>query len=247
MTTRDTTQLLARPDMAGALPRPWRERIDVIAFGAIQWPWLLRSLWGGRKAHKAALLRRLDLPADALPHLGSWKADTRFLTHIVDAVEDRRPATVVELGCGASSLVIARALAKFGGGRLISYDQHPDFVRETGDWLADSGMTADLRHAPLGPPPGDWPGQWYQLSDLPTDIGLLVIDGPPWAVHPLVRGAAEALFPRLADNAMILLDDAARIGERIVARRWRERWPDIDFRYDRRGTKGTLIGTVPGD
>lgn len=242
MTTRETTQLLARPDLYDALPRPFRERLDVIAFGAIQWPWLLRSLWGGRKAEKAALLRRLDLPADALPNLGSWKADTRFLFHIVDAIETLRPATVVELGCGASSLVIAKALQKYGGGRLISYDQHQDFVVETGAWLASQGVAADIRHAPLGSPPGDWPGLWYQLADIPSDIGLLVIDGPPWALHPLVRGAAESLFPRLTGDALILLDDAARIGERIVARRWRQRWPGIDFVYDRAGAKGTLIG-----
>src|SRR3546814_4655977 len=89
-------------------------------------------------AEKAALLRRLDLPEDALPHLGSWKADTRFLTHIVDAIEALRPAVVVELGCGASSLVIARALSMFGGGRLISYDQHQIFVTATAHWLARS-------------------------------------------------------------------------------------------------------------
>ena len=107
MTSRETTQLLARPDMYDALPRPARERIEVIAFGAIQWPWLLRSLWGGRHTEKAALLDRLGLADDALPHLGSWKADTRFLTQIVDAIEELRPAMVVELGCGASSLVSA--------------------------------------------------------------------------------------------------------------------------------------------
>ena len=66
MTSRETTQLLARPDIYDALPRPMRERLDVVAFGAIQWPWLLRSLWGGRKAEKAALLARLDLPAQAI-------------------------------------------------------------------------------------------------------------------------------------------------------------------------------------
>jgi predicted O-methyltransferase YrrM len=244
MTSRDTTHLLARPDVYDALPRPLRERIEVIAFGAIQWPWLLRSLWGGRKAEKAALLARLDLADDALPHLGSWKADTRFLHHMVDAVEHLRPATVVELGCGASSLVIARALQKFGGGRLVSYDQHQEFVAATGEWLAGQGVAADIRHAPLGPPPGGWPGLWYQLSDPPADIELLVIDGPPWALHPLVRGAAEALVPRLAADAIILLDDAARPGERLVAQRWRKGWPEIDFAYDRSGTKGTLIGRV---
>src|SRR3546814_5683054 len=80
----------------------------------------------------------------------------------------------------------------YGGGRLIIYDQHRIFVTTTAHWLASQGVSADLRHAPLGPPPGDWPGLWYQLADLPTDIGLLVIDGPPWALHPLVRGAAES-------------------------------------------------------
>lgn len=245
MTSRNATHILARRDAYDALPRPLRERLEVYAFGAIQWPWLLRSLWGGYKADKAALLARLDLPADALPHLGSWKADTRFLTHIVDAIEMLRPATVVELGCGASSLVIARALQKYGGGRLVSYDQHDEFVAATGQWLLDQGVSADLRHAPLGDPPGDWPGLWYQLGDIPSDIGLLVIDGPPWALHPLVRGAAETLFPRLADGAMILLDDAARPGERLVARRWKQRWPDIDFVFDKSGSKGTLIGVKP--
>lgn len=244
MTSRDTTHILARPDIYDALPRPFRERVEVFAFGAIQWPWLLRSLWGGRKSEKAALLTRLDLPDDALPHLGSWKADTRFLTHIVDAIERLRPAVVVELGCGASSLVIARALQKHGGGRLVSYDQHQDFVTATGEWLATQGVSADIRHAPLAPPPGGWPGLWYQLGDVPHDIELLVIDGPPWALHPLVRGAAEALFPRLADGAAILLDDAARPGERLVAQRWQRRWPQIDFRLDPSGAKGTLIGHV---
>ena len=245
MTSRDPTHFLARPDIYDALPRPARERLEVVAFGALQWPWLLRSLWGGRKAEKAALLRRLDLADDALPHLGSWKADTRFLSHIVDAIEELRPAVVVELGCGASSLVIAKALAKFGGGRFISFDQHQEFVTSTARWLASQGISADLRHAPLGLPPGEWPGLWYQLYDVPSDIGMLVFDGPPWALHPLVRGAAESLFPRLADGARILLDDAARPGERLVARRWQKRWPQIDFAFDRSGTKGTLIGRMP--
>src|SRR3546814_11036518 len=104
-------------------------------------------------AEKAALLRRLDLPEDALPHLGSWKADTRFLTHIVDAIEALRPAVVVELGCGASSLFIARALSMFGGGRLISYDPHQIFVHATAPWHPKSGGHARPPHAPPRPPP----------------------------------------------------------------------------------------------
>jgi hypothetical protein len=41
----------------------------------------------------------------------------------------------------------------------------------------------------------------------------------------------------------VMLDDAARPGERLVARRWRKRWPNFTFRLDKSGSKGTLIGT----
>jgi hypothetical protein len=39
-----------------------------------------------------------------------------------------------------------------------------------------------------------------------------------------------------------MLDDAARPGERIVARRWRREWPDFDWKLLKGGTKGTLVG-----
>ena len=244
MTTRNKTSAWIANDVS--IEMPLRDRAMVALYGAIQRPWLLRSMWGGRRADKRALLDRIALPADALPHLGSWKADTRFLHHIVDAVETLRPANVVELGCGASSLVIARALDRHGGGRLTSYDQHADFVASTSSWIESHGLQADIYTAPLGNPAPGWGGHWYQLCDVPATIDLLVIDGPPWAIHPFVRGSAESLFARLTPRATILLDDAARPGEQVVARRWRERWPHIAFHYDRRGSKGTLIGRVGG-
>lgn len=242
MTTREQTSKWITNDLS--ITMPLRDRAMVALFGAVQWPWLLRSLSGGRKADKQALLDRIAMSADALPHLGSWKADTRFLHHIVDAIEELRPRTVVELGCGASSLVIAKALDLHGGGRLTSYDQHSEFVAATQAWIEGHGLDATVHGAPLGAAAPGWGGHWYSLRDVPATIDLLVIDGPPWAIHPFVRGSAESLFARLSPGAIILLDDAARPGERIVARRWRRKWPNIDFTYDARGTKGTLIGRV---
>src|SRR3546814_7911807 len=80
---------------------------------------------------------------------------------------------------------------------LHSYDQHRDFVAATQEWLADHDLSAHMHHAPLGPAPGDWRGYWYQLSALPRSIGMLVVAGPPWTVHPHVRGAAEMLFDQI--------------------------------------------------
>jgi hypothetical protein len=42
---------------------------------------------------------------------------------------------------------------------------------------------------------------------------------------------------------VILLDDAARPGERIVAARWRRDWKEFAFELEAGGTKGMLRGT----
>lgn len=243
MTTRYLTGLLTKRDEADGVARCTPgERLFQIAFGAIQWPWLLKSLYGGTQAEKQALLQRAGLAPDALPHLGSWKADTYLLHRVVDLIEEKRPANVVELGSGATSRVIANALAMHGGGTLYSYDQHLPFVAEMQKWLAEHDLAAHFGHAPLTQRDPNWPGVWYSLSHLPQTIDLLVVDGPPWTVHPFVRGMAERLFDRIEPGGIVMLDDAARPGERYVARRWRRCWPDFEFTCEGGGAKGLLIG-----
>ncbi|HEV2865408.1 MAG TPA: class I SAM-dependent methyltransferase [Allosphingosinicella sp.] len=242
MTTREATGLLSRAPAAGGDRQSLRDRLAVLAFGAITWPWLLRSLDGGRKSVKRALFAKLDLPEEALPNLGSWKADAGLLTLVADHILEHKPKTVVEFGAGASSLIIAKALQKAGGGRLISFEQHPDFVDATRSWLAEYGLEADMRAVPLRRSPGGWPGLWYDHGPLPDDIGLMVVDGPPWSIHPMTRGAAETVFGHIAPGGTVMLDDAARPGERLVARRWRKAHPEFSFRLWKGGSKGTLIG-----
>lgn len=244
MTSRETTSALTRRWEA-SVQRGTADWVKLAAFAAIQWPWLLRSLYGGRQRDKAALIARLGLAHDALPNLGSWKADTGLLMRIVDLIFDERPKTVVELGAGASTLVAARAIRQANyGGRLVSYDQHADFVAATLAWLADNDAVADIRHAPIASPSGHWSDLWYDLDAVPDTINLLLIDGPPWAIDAQIRGGADCLFDRMAPGATLLLDDAARPGERMVARRWKRDWPQVEWHYVR-GIKGMLIGRWP--
>ena len=240
MTTRDSTPFLT--DHSAYTPS-WRDRLAFAAFLPATLPFLARSLRGGSAASKRLLLDRVGLPDDALPHLGSWKADAGLLHRLVDIVERDRPDTVVELGIGASSLILARALERHGGGGLVGLDQSEAFVDATRTWLAEHGVTADLRHAPLEDSrPHGWPGAFYRLDGLPERIDLLVIDGPPWTLHPLTRSAAERLFGRVPVGGTVVLDDGARPGERLIRRRWARRWPSFDWRLEGGGTKGTVVG-----
>jgi len=244
MTTRETTPFLPRAGdpPAGGARKGLRDWAAVLTFGVVTWPWLLKSLDGGKLAEKHALLDRLGLPADALPNLGSWKADTGLLSLLVDHILAERPKLVVEFGTGASTLILAAALKQAGGGQLISFEQHADFVEATRNWLGEHGLEADVRAVPLRKAPAGWPGLWYDHGPLPTGIDLMVIDGPPWTIHPMTRGAAAVLFDNIAPGGTIMLDDAARPGERLVARRWKRARHDFNFRLWKGGSKGTLIG-----
>ena len=64
--------------------------------------------------------------------------------------------------------------------------------------------------------------------------------------HVLVEGDVGVDDRLLAGVLLQTLQHLADLGERLVARRWQKRWPQIDFAYDRSGTKGTLIGRVIG-
>lgn len=75
MTSRELTGLLSLSEGDATLPlsqkvNDWAWRLT---FGFIGWPWLLKSLHGGSKADKRALMNALGLAPDSLPHLGSWK------------------------------------------------------------------------------------------------------------------------------------------------------------------------------
>lgn len=159
---------------------------------------------------------------------------------------------VVELGSGVSTVLLARLLRTSGG--------HLDAVEHDARWAA--WVTGQLRceslqehahvtHAPLERSPwaaNDLP--WYATDAIMhvasgAAIDLLIVDGPP-AFEPataLARvPALPALVDRLAPDAVVILDDIARLGEQEVLARWEHETP---FRFERRAACGIAIGRRP--
>ena len=55
MTTKYLTGMLAKNDRSNLEERTTREHLFQLAYGALQWPWLLKSLYGGTQAEKIRL------------------------------------------------------------------------------------------------------------------------------------------------------------------------------------------------
>src|SRR3546814_15944249 len=112
MTSREATSLLPRSkaDEANAISRSIADWLQVLAYGAVGWPWRLRSLFGGRRSDKMELRDRPQLTHDALPDRGGWKAATAMMELLVDVIAEPRAGNVVELSAGACSLVRAGAM-----------------------------------------------------------------------------------------------------------------------------------------
>lgn len=176
-------------------------------------------------------------PQRPLPPLrGEWAVSPDFMTRAVSIVLDRRTTTIVECGSGSSTVYLALALRRVGGGRLVALEHKEQFAEATRDQLAEHGLAdvATVCHAPLRPVTiegAEW--LWYDLAALPEvdGCGLLIVDGPPRTVQDLARYPALPLLrDRLLPGALILMDDYRRKSERRTVRRWMAEYPQLELR-----------------
>ena len=162
-----------------------------------------------------------------LPPTRRWAASPDILRELVTLVLERRPQVVVELGSGASTVIIAACLRRLGGGHLWSLEHLSDFAAETRERLASRELDAwvtivDAPLTELRVGEGTW--RWYDLRGFSPEgpIELLFVDGPPAETGPLARyPALPLLLPRLAPGAAVLVDDLIRPDEQAVIARWR--------------------------
>ncbi len=182
-----------------------------------------------------ALLWLRDLLAldRALPPTRGWAASPDLLLKMAQHIIDRGSRTVVELGSGTSSVVIAASLRRAGGGRLCSLEHEPEHAQRTRAELDAHGLAgiATVVDAPLTDLTVEGrPWRWYgvPMELMPTDIDVLFVDGPPAATWDLARYPALPLFvDRLSPSAAVFVDDGVRRDEQRMVELWAREYPDF--------------------
>lgn len=154
---------------------------------------------------------------------------------------------VVELGSGVSTIVLARLLRERGG-HLATLEHDPSWAQVVREQLEREDL-ADLVllvEAPLEPHELALDGApWYAadaVAQLPAAIDLLLVDGPPAHTGEAERSrhpALSALASRLMPNAVVVLDDATRAGEREILERWQS---DTEWRFGVHEGIGVAVG-----
>ncbi len=164
------------------------------------------------------------------------------LEAIVDILVRRKPKTVVELGSGFSTLIIASWLRKEGQGRVIAFEHDSDWAEKCVSYLRRNCLqdVAEVRLAALAlVQVGAKSVEWYDLQNLIDDlpqIDLLIVDGPPSGspAKPLARiPAVDVFYDRLSKDAVIFLDDTGREGEQFTANYWASNRPDLRLSWFR--------------
>lgn len=203
--------------------------------------------WTPDDLHAWQILRPLLDAGGYLP----WSSGAMRPAGLVEVcntiVLDRR-RRIVELGAGASTVLLAR-LARSAGAAVDAIEHDDRWARWVRGQLAREGLddVARIHHVPLAQSPAFARSPWYGIAPLSAalagePIDLLVVDGPP-AFDP---GASQARHPalptlddRLTGDATVILDDLARPGEQQVLDRWER---ETDWRFERRDRAGIAIG-----
>ena len=191
---------------------------------------------------------RFDFPV----FLGGPSIDAQHARLLLFILQERKPRTILELGSGSSTVIIAHAMKRLEAPMPvhIAVDHEERFLENTRELARVNGVVDRVRfeHCPLGPLDG-FALPWY--SGVPEvvrgeQLDLVIIDGPP--AYAVGEGRARepaltVLRPFLSKGAVVILDDANRPGEKESLEEWKLRFPEFTVQVFA-GGKGVAVLTL---
>jgi hypothetical protein len=149
---------------------------------------------------------------------------------------------IVECGSGVSTVLLARLLRERQSGALVAveHDRHWAEVIQSQLERERLSSIAQVIYAPL-----QGEASWYGLAgrdEIPDQVDLLIVDGPP-AFEPRLGASRAPALPwfseHLVADAAVVLDDIDRPGEQAVITRWEG---STAWRFVRHERAGVAIG-----
>ncbi|MBI4880903.1 MAG: hypothetical protein HY812_14790 [Planctomycetes bacterium] len=155
-----------------------------------------------------------------------WSAGVPYLEELCRLVGQTHGA-ILECGSGVTTLLLA-ALTESDQRPVLALEHLPDWhARMRRDLFRLGAQGFDLRCLPLA---SYGAFDWYRRPLLPPGLlfSLVACDGPPGQTRGGRYGLLEVMSDHLADECVILLDDAQRESEQQVVRRWKERFRVVE-------------------
>ena len=183
---------------------------------------------------RSILESRLNLE-HPLPTTRGYRGSPDFLLQVYEQIFELRPKVVVEASSGLSTIVCAAAIKNSGcGGRVYSMEHEHEYASGTRELLERYGLNriADVFHTPLTEHKIKSSSfRWYDFAqaNLPNEIDLIIVDGPPKHTQKHARyPAAPLLIERLNKGGAILVDDTDRKSDSETINMWQKDFPFLN-------------------
>lgn len=235
---------MARTIVTKMLPRSVREPLRAWHRGAV----FSHALKRVRQVPQLAGDSRLRLISDlsyGWDNVG-WSAPHAFLEACWEWMGPA-PQTVLECGSGLSTILLG-ALAERTGSTIWTLEDDASWGDRVRQCLRLNGITTV--NLCVGPLERYDEYDWYAppFKQMPKSFSLVICDGPASTTRGGRYGMAPVMRDRLPKGVVVLMDDANREGEQLIARRWATELPG---RYEQRGSDHpyfvfTVEGRAPG-
>lgn len=162
-----------------------------------------------------------------------WAAPLDYLKAMVKMARNSDGA-IIECGSGATTMLLQQICVERPDLEVVTLEDNKEWYEKTLKHMDPTITNHKIYHAPIK-------DSWYNLDgvDLPKEIGMVVVDGPPSSVGRYE--AMPALRSRCKPGYAFLVDDAER--DKLMLGRWQN---EFGVRV-RMSNQGRGIAVVSGD
>jgi hypothetical protein len=165
-----------------------------------------------------------------------WSALEEYLQGCLQHAQ-RAEGPILECGTGLSTILLG-VISQQRGNVVWSLEHQPLWGKKVASVLERYRISsAHLCISPLKDY-GAFAGYDPPLGLMPNEFSMVVCDGPPGDTKGGRYGLLSVMRSRLKPGAAILLDDASRENEKVIAARWAS---ELHTTYDIRGSRKPYI------